>query len=191
MRRPVIAVVGGGQKTAPRGSATYEAAEELGRLIAKAGAILLCGGGGGVMEASAIAARNAGGHTVGIMPSAKPPNSGIEYAVYTGMGDGRNFLNAAVSDVIIAMKGEAGTLSEVALAIKLGAPVIYLSAWGFLNDNGFPRMPYVTNPQAAIDAAYEQLRIQPGEKIDRPLKQPSVPNQEENLTNLTRVIAGW
>ena len=81
MRRPVIAVVGGGGGSVAPGSAVYELAAELGRRLAESGAVLLCGGGGGVMEASAVAARGAGGHTVGVMPSRAPANRGIEHAV--------------------------------------------------------------------------------------------------------------
>ncbi len=175
----------------PDTSDTYKMAQTLGELIARAGAILLCGGGSGVMEASAVAARRVGGHTVGVMPSHSPPNAGIEHTVFTGMGDGRNFLNAVVSDVLIAMKGEAGTLSEIALAMKVGTPVVYLCAWEFLNVNGLPNMPYVSGPQFAIIEAFRQLGIAPGQKIDRPVKQPSVPNQEENLVELARVITLW
>ena len=190
MRRPIIGVIGGGQAAAA-GSDTYRMAQTLGELIARAGAILLCGGGSGVMEASAVGARRTGGHTIGVMPSHDPPNEGIEHAVFTGMGDGRNFLNAVVSDVLIAMKGEAGTLSEIALAMKVGTPVVYLCAWDFLNANGLPQMPFVNTPEAAIIEAFKQLDIAPGQKISRPVKQPSVPNQEENLATLARVISAW
>jgi len=166
-------------------------AQTLGELIAAAGAILLCGGGSGVMEASALGAKKAGGHTIGIMPSHDPPNAGIEHAVFTGMGDGRNFLNAVISDVLIAMKGEAGTLSEIALAMKVRTPVVYLNAWDFLNAGNLPKTPFVASPEAAIKEAFKQLGIAPGEKINRPVKQPSVPNQQENLSELTRVITRW
>lgn len=191
MRRPIIGVVGGGQNTVLRISDTYRMARQLGELIARAGAILLCGGGSGVMDASANAARRVGGHTIGIMPSQSPPNTGIEHAVFTEMGDGRNFLNAVVSDVLIAMKGEAGTLSEIALAMKVGTPVVYLCAWDFLNENGLPRMPYVTTPDAAVKEAFRQLGIARGQRINRPLRQPSVPNQQENLAELARMITLW
>jgi len=191
MRCPIIGVVGGSKVTAPNVSRAYKMAQKLGELIARSGAILLCGGGSGVMEASALGAKGAGGHTVGIMPSQHPPNAGIEHAVFTAMGDGRNFLNAFVSDVMIAMKGEAGTLSEIALAIKVGTPVVYLCAWDFLNENGLPKMSYVTSPEAAITEAFRHLGIVPRQKIDRPVKQPSVPDQEKNLTELVRMIARW
>jgi len=175
----------------PDTSDTYRMAQQLGELIARAGAILLCGGGSGVMEASAIAARRVGGHTVGVMPSHSPPNAGIEHSVFTGMGDGRNFLNAVVSDVLIAMKGEAGTLSEIALAMKVGTPVVYLCAWEFLNAHGLPQMSYVTSPEAAITEAFRQLGIAPGERVRHPVKHPTIPNQDENLIELVRVITGW
>ncbi len=190
-RRPIIGVIGGGDATAPPGSSTYGMAQTLGKLIAGAGAILLCGGRGGVMEAAAVGAKNAGGHTIGIMPSHDPPNAGIEYAVFTGMGDGRNFLNAVISDALIAMKGEAGTLSEIALAIKVRTPVVYLCAWDFLNANGLPKMPSVSTPEAALAEAFKHLGIVSGQKIPRAMKQPNVPNQDANLAQLVQVIAGW
>ena len=191
MRRPVIAVVGGGGGTVPPGSAAYELAAEVGRRLAGAGAILLCGGGDGVMEASAVAARAAGGHTVGVLPSRAPANPGIEHAVFTGMGSGRNYLNAAVADAMIALRGEAGTLSEVALAIKVGTPVVYLDAWSFLNDHGLPAMPHVTTPRAAVGEVFRVLGLRRGEGLDRPLKRPSVPDQGSNLEELARVVERW
>lgn len=191
MRRPIVGVIGGGDATAPPGSNTYSMAQTLGKLVAGAGAILLCGGGSGVMEAAALGAQQAGGHTIGIMPSQDPPNAGIEHAVFTGMGDGRNFLNAVISDVLIAMKGEAGTLSEVALAMKVRTPVVYLCAWDFLNANGLPKMPCVSTPEAALAEAFKHLGIEPGQRIRQAVKQPFVPNQDENLAELVRVIAGW
>lgn len=191
MRRPVIAVVGGGGGTVPQDSLTYRLAEDLGKLIAQAGAILLCGGGGGVMEAAAIGARGAGGHTIGIMPNRNPPNAGIEHAVFTDLGDGRNFLNAAVPDSMIALYGEAGTLSEIGLALKMKTPLVYLAAWQFLNENGLKAQAYVTTPEEAVAAAFNALTIDPGEMLDRPLKAPVVRDQTENLVELARVVAGW
>lgn len=191
MRRPIIAVVGGGRRTVPKGSPTYLLAEDLGKLIAQAGAILLCGGGSGVMEAAAVAARNAGGHTIGIMPGRNAPNLGIEHAVFTDMGDGRNFLNAAISDAMIALYGEAGTLSEIGLALRTGTPLVYLAAWKFLNDNGLPIRPYVTTPGEAVAEAFNTLGIAPGQMLSQPLRAPVVRDQTENLVELARVVAGW
>jgi uncharacterized protein (TIGR00725 family) len=191
MRRPVIAVVGGGGGTVPKGSPTYRLAEALGKLIAQSGAILLCGGGGGVMEAAAIAAKNAGGHTIGIMPGQKDPNVGIEHAVFTSLGDGRNFLNAAVPDAMIALYGEAGTLSEIGLALKMGTPLVYLAAWKFLEDNGLKAQAYVTTPEEAVAEAFKALGIERGQRLDRPLNAPVVRDQTENLAQLASFVARW
>ena len=191
MRSPVIAVVGGGGGTVLLGSAVYELVAEVGWRFAEAGAVLLCGGGGGVMEALVVAARAAGGHMVGVLLSWGPANLGIEHAVFTGMGSGCNYLNAAVVDAMIVFCGEAGTLSEVALAIKVGTPVVYLDAWSFLNDHGLPPRPHVTTPRAAIDEAFRLLGLRPGERLDRPLKRPSVPDQTGNLEKLARVVERW
>jgi predicted Rossmann-fold nucleotide-binding protein len=143
------------------------------------------------MEAAAIGARSEGGHTIGIMPGRNAPNAGIDHAVLTDMGDGRNFLNAAVPDAMIALYGEAGTLSEIGLALKMGTPLVYLAAWKFLNDNGLPVRPYVTTPEEAVTEAFKALGIEPRQKLDRPLKAPAVRDQTENLTELAHVVAGW
>jgi uncharacterized protein (TIGR00725 family) len=191
MRRPIIGVVGGGPRTAPEGSVPYVSAGQLGALIADAGAILLCGGGGGIMEAAAVGAREAGGHTIGIMPSDQSPNRGIEYAVYTFLGDGRNYVNATLSDVVIAMEGAEGTLSEIALALKGGKTVICLSAWEFLQVQAYPGLVHVTSPEAALTKAFEALGIQPGEQLTRLLDVPSVPDQAANMEKLAAEIANW
>ena len=107
------------------------------------------------------------------------------------MGDGRNYLNAAVADAMIALRGEAGTLSEVALAIKVGTPVVYLDAWDFLNDHGLPAMPHVTAPAAAVERVFRLLDLDPGGRLDRPLKRPSMPDQSQNLEALARIVLRW
>jgi uncharacterized protein (TIGR00725 family) len=103
-------------------------AAEVGRLLALHGAVLVCGGLGGVMEAAACGAREAGGTTIGILPgeSRAEANPWIDYAVATGIGHGRNLAVAASGDALIAVGGEWGTASEIALARKLGRPVVVL-----------------------------------------------------------------
>ncbi len=104
---------------------------EVGRLIAQSGAILVCGGLGGVMEEAARGARNAGGLTIGILPGTKPneANSHIDVALATGLGYTRNSLVAMNADALIAVDGEYGTLSEIAYGRIYGKPVIGLSTW--------------------------------------------------------------
>ncbi|RMF90499.1 MAG: TIGR00725 family protein [Methanobacteriota archaeon] len=102
------------------------AAEQVGREIARAGHILLCGGRGGVMEAAARGARSEGGLTVGILPGPyrEEANPHIAVAIATDMGHARNAIIARSADALIAVGGGAGTLSEIALGLKMGRPVI-------------------------------------------------------------------
>jgi uncharacterized protein (TIGR00725 family) len=123
-RPRVIAVCGGG--TAHAGCDVL--AEEVGRELAAAGAVLLCGGHGGVMEAAARGAAAGGGMTIGFLPGTSPDdaNPWIRIPLPTGLGEGRNVLIARAADALIAIGGEWGTLSEVALARKIGTPVVLL-----------------------------------------------------------------
>ncbi len=121
-----IAVIGGGDCS----TSVREMAEELGRLLAEEGHILLCGGLGGVMEAACRGSHQAGGTVVGILPGEKEnanPYVGIRIA--TGMGHARNAIIVKSSDAVIALPGEYGTLSEIALALKMNRPVIRLGSW--------------------------------------------------------------
>ncbi|WP_342304639.1 TIGR00725 family protein [Methanolobus sp. ZRKC5] len=107
-------------------------AEEVGAEIAKSNAILLCGGHGGVMEASASGAKREGGTTIGILPgeSRISANAYIDIAIVTDMGHARNVIIARSADVLIAVGGEYGTLSEIAHSLKMGKTVITLeSKW--------------------------------------------------------------
>jgi len=128
-RRPVIGVMGSG---APR-PATLEAARVLGRLLAGAGWIVLTGGlPAGVMEAAAAGARSVPGSlTIGVLPTGPdgPVSAEIDVAVFTGVGEARNAINVLSSDVVVACGVEGpGTASEVALALRLGRPVVLLAA---------------------------------------------------------------
>ena len=108
-----------------------ELAEEVGKGIAAAGAILVCGGMGGVMEAAARGAKKQGGTTIGILPGVEKihANAHIDFPIVTGLGEGRNLLVVRNSDALIALPGKFGTLSEIAFALQLGKPVIGLSTW--------------------------------------------------------------
>jgi uncharacterized protein (TIGR00725 family) len=123
-----LAVVGAGRATAEQA----EAAEEVGRLVGEAGAVLVCGGLGGVMEAACRGARGAGGATLGILPGTDraDANAYVDVAVPTGLGEARNALVVRAADALIAIDGEYGTLSEIALALKGGKPVVGLDTWG-------------------------------------------------------------
>src|SRR6185503_6978054 len=102
------------------------AAEEVGRLVARAKGILVCGGLGGVMEAACRGAHAAGGITVGLLPSRHryTANPFVTVAIPTGIGELRNGLVVRAADAVVAIGGEWGTLSEIALAIKNGTPVV-------------------------------------------------------------------
>jgi len=123
----IVGVIGAGMADAK----TLQTAEETGRLIAGRGWLLVCGGLGGVMEAAARGARSAGGTTVGILPQAdrNAANPYIDIPIATGFGEGRNVFIVRSADLLIAVGGEYGTLSEIAFALKSGKPVIGITSW--------------------------------------------------------------
>ena len=125
--RAYVAVVGPGDAS-PEEEST---AEEVGRQLAAAGAIVLTGGHGGVMAAASRGATEAGGLTVGILPGddRNRANEWVDVAIPTGLGELRNGLIVRAADVLIAVGGAYGTLSEVALALKTGVPVVALGGW--------------------------------------------------------------
>jgi uncharacterized protein (TIGR00725 family) len=155
-----ISVIGAGRVTAE----LYALAEEVGRLVAEAGAVLVCGGLSGVMAAAARGAQEAGGHTVGILPGhdRSEANKYIDCVVTTGMGHGRNLAVVSTGDVVIAVGGAFGTLSEIGLARAIGRPVVLLDSWRLQHDEGTEGVFYATTPQQAITLALEALRSPPG-----------------------------
>jgi uncharacterized protein (TIGR00725 family) len=106
-------------------------AEAVGQGVAYAGAIVVCGGRGGVMEAACRGAVAEGGVTVGLLPDADRAHANpfVSVALPTGMGELRNGLVARAGDAVIAIGGEFGTLSEIGFALKLGRPVVGLGTW--------------------------------------------------------------
>ncbi len=126
-RSLAIAVIGAGN--APE--ETRRLAFEVGREIARAGAVLVNGGLGGVMEAAAAGARSEGGHTLGILPGydTAAANEHVEFAVATGMGEARNAIVVASADAVIALAGEGGTLAEIGFALKMGRSIVALDSW--------------------------------------------------------------
>jgi len=137
-------------------------AREVGQLIARAGGILICGGRGGVMEAAACGAKDAGGITIGILPgsSASEANAYIDIPVVTGMGNARNVINVLTSQAVIVIHGGCGTLSEIALALKCGTPVVALETWSVIPPEGGarPEIVTVTTPEEAVSAALSCIR---------------------------------
>ena len=150
--RPLVAVIGGGTCT----SEEAEWAGVVGRLLAEQEAVLLCGGLGGVMEAAARGAKQARGLTVGILPGSDraDANPFIDVPLATGMGEMRNALIVRAAQAVIAIGGGWGTLSEIALAQRIGTPIVGLH-------DAFPSvvdMPRVTTPEQAVRWALEQAR---------------------------------
>jgi uncharacterized protein (TIGR00725 family) len=129
---PYVAVVGSGFAAAEE----LAVAEDVGRGLGERGAVVVCGGLGGVMEAACRGARAAGATTVGILPGIKrgDANPFVDVALPTGMGEARDALVARAADVVIAVGGEFGTLAEIALALKAGTPVVGIGTWELARD---------------------------------------------------------
>ena len=159
-REPYIAVVGPSAGT----PAELALGDAVGRGLAEAGAVLVCGGMGGVMEAAAGGAMNAGGKTVGILPTASrlEGNPYLTVAVATGMGEARNAIVVRTADVVIAIHGEFGTLSEIALALKMGRPVVGLGTWELVKAG--ETVEAIVRAKNAEDAVAKALALVP---VDR------------------------
>ena len=149
MGRKIIGVIGGGTA----GEETLRLAEETGRLIAERGFLLVCGGMGGVMEAAARGAKEAGGMTIGILPSPdrRTANPYIDIPIATSFGEARNLIIVRTADILIAIGGEYGTLSEIAFALKMEKPVIGLHTWDI------PGVIKAGSPAEAMEIAGETL----------------------------------
>ncbi len=129
---------------------------EVGREIARAGAVLVCGGMGGVMEAASRGAREAGGTTVGILPDATRhgANPHLTVALPTGLGEARNALVVRSGDAVVAVGGGYGTLSEIGLALKMGRSVIGIETWRPVRgDGGESPVVQVASPDEAVRLA--------------------------------------
>lgn len=159
-----ISVIGGGQCSA----AEYSYAEEVGRLLALRGAVLVCGGLAGVMEGAARGAKEAGGVTIGILPGhdRTPANPYLDHVITTGLGHARNLVVVSSGDAVIAVGGSYGTLSEVGLAAKIGRPVVLLGGWRLQRDDGTAGLWYASTPDEAVFLAFQALR-QRSDTIER------------------------
>jgi uncharacterized protein (TIGR00725 family) len=122
-----IGVIGGGEYSPE----IYEIACEVGQEIAKHGFALVCGGLGGVMEGACRGAKAAEGITIGILPTSNKgdANPYVDLVIPTGLGHARNVLVVYASDALVAIDGEAGTLSEIAIALKIGKPIVGIKSW--------------------------------------------------------------
>jgi uncharacterized protein (TIGR00725 family) len=140
---PYVAVVGPGEASPQE----LRAAEDVGAGLAERGAVIVTGGLGGVMEAACRGARSRRGRTLGILPGEDrdAANGWVEIAIATGLGELRNGLVVRAADALVAVGGGHGTLSEVALALKLGRPVVGLGTWEVHG------VEHVSTPAEAID----------------------------------------
>ncbi len=159
MRRQV-SVIGSG--ACGEDSEAWRLAEEVGRRLAEAGATVVCGGRGGVMEAAARGAAGGGGEVIGVLPwvDLTEANPYCTHAVATGIGQARNLAVVASGEVTIAVSGEWGTLSEIAHARNLGRTVIALRSWsasGREEMEGGPGIVAVETAAEAVAAALETI----------------------------------
>ena len=150
----VVAVAGPGFATDDE----QAAAHEVGRGLAAADASVVCGGLGGVMAAACAGARAAGGTTIGILPGTDrtAANPDVEIAIPTGLGEARNTLVVRAADVVVAVGGAYGTLSEIAFALKVGVPVVGLRTWALVRDDEVDAGIEVAS--SAMDAVDRALR---------------------------------
>jgi len=147
-----IAVIGSG-KAIPQ---EIELAEIVGKEIAKHGAILVCGGLGGVMEAACRGARLENGITIGILPGDKREmaNPYVQIPIVTGLGQARNVIVVKSAHVVIAVGGSYGTLSEIGHALQNGIPVVGVRTWTLSKENNQINDIFVVNsPVKAVDIA--------------------------------------
>lgn len=136
-------------------------AEQVGVRIGERGALLVCGGLGGVMEAACRGARSAGGTTIGYLPGTdrRDANPHLDIALPTGMGELRNGLIVRAADAVVAVGGEWGTLSEIGFALRLGRPVVGLGTWELARGGQrSTAIEYFDDPSAAVDRAIELAR---------------------------------
>jgi uncharacterized protein (TIGR00725 family) len=146
-----IAVVGRGECTPQEA----RVAEEVGEQLAKQGAVLVCGGRSGIMEAACRGAKSAGGTTIGILPGVdrRGANDYVDYAIATGLGEGRNLVIILTADGVIALPGEFGTLSEISFALIHNKPVVSLGSWEVSD-----RIKRVGTPAEAVE--YIMLEVE-------------------------------
>jgi uncharacterized protein (TIGR00725 family) len=153
MNPPYVAVIGASNAT----EWELAAAERVGRLLADAGCVLVCGGLGGVMDVAARGSAAGGGVSIGILPGDDRVDASrhLTVAIASGFGEARNAIVARSADAVVAVGGEFGTLSEIALALKMGKPVIGLGTWELGRDD------LATDPIVRAETpeeAVEQLR---------------------------------
>jgi len=150
-RKVLIGVIGG--ESCPAEVARL--AEEVGAELARRGAVLICGGRGGVMEAACRGAQREGGLTIGVLPGSDPAeaNPYVAIPLATGLGSARNYVIVTAAAALIAIAGEYGTLSEIGFALRQGKRVVGLRSWEI------PGMVKAQTPQEAVSLALEGLEL--------------------------------
>ncbi len=155
-RGAIIGVVGASRADRAAARDAYE----VGRLIARRGAVMICGGLTGVMEAAARGAREEGGLTIGVLPGDDPhqANPYIDIPIVTGIGYARNIIIVRSACAVIAIGGSYGTLSEIAYALNLRVPLIGLGTWDIAKiDKGATAMIMVRTPEEAVEIAMKKI----------------------------------
>lgn len=152
---PWVAVIGPGEAS----ERELAVAGAVGAAVAEAGAVLVCGGGGGAMQAACRGARERGGHTVGLLPGSDraQANPWVSFALPTGLGEARNVLVVRAADAVVAVGGAWGTLSEIALALQKGLPVVGLATWELAR--GGRRVEGVVAMEDPSSAVAEALKL--------------------------------
>ena len=152
-----VAVIGAGG--AVEGSTTWALAEEVGKLLAEAGATVVCGGRGGVMAAVSRGAAIAGGEVIGVLPWTEPSeaNEYCTHVVATGVGHARNLAVVGSGQVVIAIGGEWGTLSEIGHARSIGRTVVALRSWSLIGRDRMEGAPGVIPAETAAEAVTAAL----------------------------------
>jgi uncharacterized protein (TIGR00725 family) len=155
--RRQVAVIGAGG--AAEGSETWLLAEEVGRRLAEAGITVVCGGGHGVMAAVSRGAAAAGGEVIGVLPGLDPAggNPDLTHAVATGIGHARNLAVVGSGEVVIAIGGEWGTLSEIGHARSIGRTVVALRSWSLTGRDRMEGAPGVIPAETAEEAVAAAL----------------------------------
>jgi uncharacterized protein (TIGR00725 family) len=155
-KQKFVSVIGSSQAT----TVELKLAEEVGRELAKRGAVLVCGGLGGIMEAACHGASEEGGITIGILPGGdrKQANPYVQFPIVTGIGYARNAAVAKTGQAVIAIGGIYGTLSEIAFALQNGTPVIGLGTWSLSrNDKSEESIIAANDPNEAVGKALELI----------------------------------
>jgi uncharacterized protein (TIGR00725 family) len=176
MNSKYIGVIGSGDNVPED---VLKAAYEVGRLVAEAGAYLVCGGRGGVMQSACQGAKSVGGTTIGILQglSRSDANPFVDIVIPTGLGFAlRNFITIRASDAVIMLHGEVGTLSEAVLSYHHGKPLVALSTSGgwasrlqktaledgaYLDDRHLMRITYASTPTEAVEQALKLIGTVP------------------------------